>query len=133
MVWTLVALGTASQNAGWVLPAPDGGPQPSPSSVHGYVVKAVKPNIVVERDTRDSKTGDSVDVRLTSKTKLFTAFGGLYTVDQLRAGQYVWVWYVTPDPRKAGTPPAAAVVMLWSTDPADKPSQDVRWKFDRPK
>lgn len=42
----------------------------------------------------------------------------------------MWVWYVTADPLKAGTPPQAAVVMLWSSDPSDKPPEKVKWSFD---
>jgi hypothetical protein len=64
------------------------------------------------------------------KTQFFTAFGGAYDPDELRPGQHVWVWFITADPSKAGTPPQAAVIMLWSTDPADKPSDEVRSSFD---
>lgn len=119
-----------SQEQRWVLPVADGGSQPSPPSVHGYLVKVARNTIVVQRDTRSKKAVGAVTVELKTKTDFFTAYGGPYNPDRLRSGQYVWVWYVTADPTKAGTPPAAAVVILWSKDPSDKPSQKVRWSYD---
>jgi hypothetical protein len=123
-----------SQAQRWILPVPDGGDvEPSPPSVQGYLVAAAKRSVTVKRDSRDASVGTTVNVQLTSKTEFFTAYGGAYTPDELRSGQYVWVWYVTANPAQAGTPPRAAVVMLWSRDQSDKPSPKVRWSFDRHK
>jgi len=127
----LVSNTALSQAQRWILPVPDGGDiEPSPPSVHGYLVAAAKQSVKVKRDSRDASVGTTVNVQLTSKTKFFTAYGGYYTPDELRSGQYVWVWYVTANPAEAGTPPRAAVVMLWSKDESDKPSPKVRWSFD---
>ncbi len=127
----LIAL-VASQ--GWVLPVPDGeGRKPSPPSLHGYIAKASKQRISLKPETRDSKMGDNVDVQLTPKTQFFTAYGGLYTPSELGSGEYAWVWYVTANPADAGTPPRAAVVMLYSTSASDKPSREVRFSYDRHK
>jgi hypothetical protein len=123
-----------SQVQRWTLPAPDSGDaKPSPPSVHGYLVAAATQSVKLERDSRDASASTIVDVRLTAKTEFFSAYGGAYTPDELRSGQYVWVWYVTANPAKAGVPPRAAVVMLWSKNPMDKPSPKVRWRFDRHK
>jgi hypothetical protein len=124
---TLTTVSSFCQQQSWVLPTADGGRKPSPPSVHGYLVKVVSKTIVVRRD---AEAGNRVSVQLKARTQFFTAYGGLYTPDQLRAGQYVWVWYVTADPAKAGKPPAAAVVVLWSRDAADKPSRKVRQSYD---
>ncbi len=118
----------------WVLPVADGGSvTPSQPSVHGYLIVAGRQDITVKRESRDADAGRSVRVRLTPKTKFFTAYGGAYDPDQLRTGQYVWIWYITADPAQAGIPSRAAAVVLWSTDPSDKPSQNVRWSYDRHK
>jgi hypothetical protein len=123
-----------SQGQRWILPVADGGDvEPSPPSVHGYLVAAAKQSVTVKRDSRDPAGGTTVNVQLTPKTEFFTAYGGLYTPDELRSGQYVWVWYITANPAEAGTPPRAAVMVLWSTDPSDKPSAKMRWSFDRHK
>ena len=61
-------------------------------------------------------------VAIQPDTQLFTAFGGYVEQNELRPGQYVWVWYATRNPRKAGDPPRAAVIMPFSLDPADQPS-----------
>jgi hypothetical protein len=123
-----------SQAQRWILPVPDGGDnEPSPPSVHGYLVAAAKQSVKVRRDSRDASVGKTVNVQFTSKTRFFTAYGGYYTPDELRLGQYVWVWYITANPAEAGTPAHAAVVMLWSKDQTDKPSPKVRWRFDGPK
>ena len=116
----------------WVLPVADGGPEPSPPSVHGYLLTVSPRGLTIQRDRRDKKVGSTVTVQFTPRTDFFSAFGGSYRRDQLRSSQYVWVWYVTADPAQAGTPPRAAVVMLWSKDPDDKPSEEVRWSFDEP-
>ena len=94
-----------SQAQRWVLPVPDGGDaKSSPPSVHGYLVAAAKQSAKVRRDSRDASVWTTVNVELTSKTEFFTAYGGDYTPDELRSGQYVWVWYVTANPAEAGTP-----------------------------
>jgi hypothetical protein len=118
----------------WVLPVPDGGGvKPLPPSVHGYIARVTKGRIEVVPDSRRRRAGLAVPLRLASRTDFFSAYGGPYDREDLRAGQYVWVWYITADPGKAGVPPDAAVVMMWSKDPDDKPSEDVRWSFDRAK
>jgi hypothetical protein len=128
----LTILGAVAQSAqGWVLPVPDGaGVQPSTPSVHGNVIRIVKGRMNVIADNGHGGAGAAVAVQLTSRTKFFTAYGGPYERDELRPGQYVWVWYITADPNKAGAPPQAAVVMLWSKDPEDRPSEQVRSSFD---
>jgi len=119
-------------HANWVLPIADGSDvEPSSPSVQGYLISVTSNEITIKRDSRDDKIKDTVIVRLMPQTEFFTAYGGYYKSNELSAGQYVWVWYVTEDPKKAGTPPQAAVVMLWSTDPSDKPTEEVRWDFEK--
>ncbi len=122
----------AAQTRRWVLPVADGGGvDPSPPSVHGYLTKVSENRFVLKNDKRVRDTDRSTEVRINSRTDFFTAYGGPYKADELRAGQYVWVWYISPDPSKAGTPPRAAVVVLWSKDPDDKPDDKTRWSYDR--
>jgi hypothetical protein len=118
--------------AKWVLPIADGSDvEPSLPSVQGYLVSVTNNEITLKRDSSDGKMKDTVIVRLMPRTEFFSAYGGFYTSNELRSGQYVWVWYVSEDPKKAGTPPQAAVVMLWSTDPSDKPTEEIRWHFEK--
>jgi hypothetical protein len=127
----LLATGAFPQQKYWTLPAADGGDvKPSPPSVHGYVLAAGKQRLTVKRDSRSADVGTRVNVQLTPKTQFFTAYGGDYNPDELRSGQYAWIWFVTADPAKAGKPPRAAVVMLLSTSVSDKPSAKVRSRFD---
>lgn len=119
------------QTTGWTLPVPDGEPKPSPPSVHGYLVAVGKQRLTVKRDTRDGSVGTTANVQLTSKTEFFTAYGGYVAPDEVLPGQYVWVWYITADPAKAGKPPRAAVVMLWSTSRNEEPSPRKRWSYDK--
>jgi hypothetical protein len=122
-----------SQSKHWVLPQAGGGVDPSPPSVHGYLTSAGDGLIVVKLDRRDGGAAGVAKVQLLRKTGLFTAFGGLVSSHELRPGQYVWVWYVTADPAKAGTPPHAAVVLVWSKDSDDKPDSKTRWSYDKQK
>lgn len=120
-----------SQTPRWVLPVADGGEEtPSPPSVHGYLVGVTKHVLTVQRDSRKGSSQEHVKFQLIAKTDYFTAYGGRYESERLRVGQYVWVWYVTANPVLAGNPPRAAVVVLWSLDPDDKPSAKVRWSYD---
>jgi hypothetical protein len=123
---SLAAVGFA-QTTRWVLPIPDGGGViPSPPSVHGFIVSRTSSTISVNEDAGSLATKRVSKVELRPRTQFFSAYGGPYDVDDLAAGQYVWVWYVTADPKASGTPPKAAVVMLWSSDPADKPTAKMR-------
>ena len=128
-------LTVAAQSNRWVLPVADGGDVvPSPPSIHGSLVSASNGMSVVKRDSRDAPGWQfETRVQLLQKTDLFTAFGGLVARDQLRPGQYVWVWYVSADPAKAGTPPHAASVVVWSLDPDDRPTSATRWSYDKAK
>jgi hypothetical protein len=124
----------AAQSKRWVLPMADGGGVvPSPPSVHGYLISADRGIIVVKRDSRDAQAGTKTKIQLLQKSDLFTAFGGLVRRDEFRPGQYVWVWYVSADPAKAGTPPHAASVVVWSLDPDDRPTSATRWSYDKGK
>ena len=127
----LIAL-PATVQAKWVLPIADGGDvEPSAPSVQGYLSGVTSNEITIKIDNRDDRIKDTVIVRLMPQTEFFTAYGGYYKSNELSSGQYVWVWYVTEDPKKAGTPPQAAVVMLWSTDPSDKPTEEIRWGSEK--
>jgi hypothetical protein len=133
-VFTILIMIGVSSYARWVLPVADGDDiEPSSPSVQGYLISVGNNSITLQRDTRDGKGKDADTIKLTSQTEFFSAYGGSYKPDQLRSGQYVWVWYITEDPKKAGKPPKAAVVMLWSLDPSDKPSGEVRWHFEKRK
>jgi hypothetical protein len=114
--------------ARWTLPVANGGGEdPSPPSVQGYITDVSPSAITLKPDRRDGKASKPVIARLAKQTQFFTGYGGAYEPQELQPGLYVWVWYITENPQKAGNPPVAAVVMLWSTDPHDKPSSEVRW------
>jgi len=116
--------------ASWTLPIADGGDvDPSPPSVQGYLATVATNSITLKTDYKDKIPTKLATARLTPKTQFFSGYGGAYDADELRPGLYVWVWYITEDSRMAGTPPEAAVVMLWSKDPNDKPSSEVRGHF----
>jgi len=121
----LLLLATTSTIAiagtGYVLPAPDTClPDTAAPSIRGRIKAVAKAGISVKPD--DHLHPKPIFISIRRDTQLFTAFGGFVEPSELRAGQYVWVWYVTRDPRRAGSPPKAAVVMPFSMDPTDQPS-----------
>lgn len=123
---------SAPSLAQWILPVADGDiVEPSPPSIQGFIAETGKDKIAINRDKREGLTKEIVTVKLTCKTEFFSAYGGLYTPDRFSEGQYVWVWYITENPANAGIPPQAAIVMLWSEDPLDKPSEGIRWGEER--
>jgi len=132
LLLAMLTVNAVSQAKRWTLPVADGGgTEPSPPSVHGYLLGTEKQKLTLRADSHGASEGEKVTVELTAKTQFFTAYGGPYSPGELRSGQYVWVWYITADPAKAGTPPHAAVVMLWSKDPSDKPTAQVRRSYDK--
>ena len=102
----------AAGKAACVLPVADGqGPTPSKPSFRGDIIK-VRSGLV----TVSAKPGSRhFEFQVNDKTKLFTAYGGFVSKQELVAGLKASVWYVGCDASTAGSPPAAAVVMLDST------------------
>lgn len=134
VVLLILFVATSIAYARWVLPVADGsGVTPSSPSIHGQISGVAKRVISVRPESRNRESLPIVEFRTTPKTEFFTAYGGDYSPNNFRTGQYVWVWYITQDPAKAGTPPQAAVVILWSKDPRDKPSKKIRWSYDQQK
>jgi len=113
-LWASVLLITTSPvlaagQAACVLPVADGqGPTPSKPSFSGEIVK-VSPGLVIVSVSPESKL---TEFRINDKTELFTDYGGLVSKQELSPGLKASVWYVGCDVSKAGSPPAAAVVML---------------------
>jgi hypothetical protein len=103
----------------YVLPVPDGGPNPSPPWVQGRI-SGVEGNLIrVSVGDYQDPTSRSVNVRLTSRTQLFTIHGGWVDLADLVSGQRVRVWLERPGPPLNGQEAAAAVIMLASKDPSD--------------
>lgn len=113
----LLGLGCAP----YVLPAGDVYlPGTAPSSIEGRISAIASATISVM--PKSEIEAAPVIVAVQDETELFTAFGGHVDREELRVGQYVWVWYVSRSPIWAGDPPRAAVVMPYSMDPHDQPS-----------
>jgi hypothetical protein len=120
-----------STNGVWILPIPDGGDvKPSRPSVQGHLISINNNLITLDNERRKGKTKNTTISRLTSETELFTSFGGYCKTKDLHPNQYAWIWYVTKDSKKAGTPPKIAVLMIWSKDPKDQPTVKSKWQFD---
>jgi hypothetical protein len=120
--------------ARWILPVPDSdGPDPSLPSIQGYISDIKNNFITVEPDRIDGKVSKPVKIRLSKKTQFFTGYGGVYKLEELRPGLYIWVWYITENIGMSGTPPEVAVLMLWSKDPNDKASFEIRWHKNKQK
>ncbi len=71
-----------------VFPVPDGGDvMPSPPSIAG-VLTAAGPTRVIVR----ASSGSYYTVLVSSSTQLFTAYGGGFEAEELRAGQHAIIW-----------------------------------------
>jgi hypothetical protein len=129
--YLIVFLCATISYAEWVLPVADGdGRSPSQPSIQGYILKCSSDSVTIDPDRKDGIKTLPVSVKFIPNTNFFTAFGGFYTSGELQPGQYLWVWYITENTKKAGMPPRAAVIMLWSRDPNDKPSEEDKWRWD---
>ena len=69
-------------------------------------------------------------IRIIKKTDIFTTYGGHVYFTELCLGQYIWVWYITKNFKKAGNPPQAAAIIIWSKDPKDKPTAQIKETYD---
>jgi hypothetical protein len=116
-------------HARWVLPVADYQDEPaSPPSVQGFIESVSDNSITMKVDSRNRKTKKLVTIRLTPKTEYFFESGGYLERNELQPKQYIWVWYIIENPQKAGHPPRAAVVMLWSIDINQPVDKAIKWK-----
>jgi hypothetical protein len=106
----VISITALTQTSRWILPVPDGGDiEPSPPSVHGYLVAAAKQSIKVKRDSRDASMGTTVNVQLRPKTEFFTAYAEL-TVPTTLARDSMFGSGTSPQiPQKQERP----LVQLW--------------------
>jgi hypothetical protein len=103
---------------GYILPLPDyRGPETAPAPLEGRIT-AINNNTITIKPKHASA---AIKVVITKTTAFFSYHGGMVKREELAIGQYVWVWFVTRDPKQAGNPPKAAVVMPFSLDPNDQP------------
>ncbi|MEO8603179.1 MAG: hypothetical protein ABI629_11440 [bacterium] len=103
----------------YVLPVADYQTEPaSPPTLQGRVADVAQGDLSV---TVDGEPDRQARVRIRSETQMVSLYGGTFDPEELRSGQYVWVWYRTGQPVSFDEVRDAAVVMLWSTDPSDQP------------
>ena len=116
--------------AEWVLPIPDGGGvKTSKPSIQGKIIEISNNTIKLQKDI-PGKVSTIVDhLTYNNQTTFFFYSGGILFPDELSSGQYIWIWYITENPKMAGNPPIAAVIMLWSTNIKDVPANKAKWRF----
>lgn len=111
VIAVFVFLFSSQANAGTtacVLPIADGGDvEPSPASVQGVIAKVAHGQITL-------KGKNLGPIQFGKKTELFTVYGGAVDVEELKAGQQVFVWFVGCK-KVSGAAPMAAVIQLCST------------------
>jgi hypothetical protein len=113
------------------LPAPDGGiPNASEASLEGWIVSVSPALIQVARNRGTWPSTEVISIALLESTDCFSAFGGIVDREELKPGQYVWVWFVSRHDDRTHTPPRAGLVMPFSKDPLDQPDEALRagWK-----
>jgi hypothetical protein len=110
-------LPSAGSHAACILPVPDGdGRSPSPANLHGRIEKVESGSVAI----RPNAKAALVKVLLPKNAEIYSAFGGDVKVEELSAGQYVWVWYVGCKPPSKGAP-VSAYFQVFSRDPHDHP------------
>jgi hypothetical protein len=99
-----------------VFPSADGHIDASPPNIEGELVEVTSSTLVIS----GKKNKKEVKVELTKGVDYFTAFGGFVRLDELRPGQYIWMWYENCSSSNADIQ-KAKVVKVYSLDPNDKP------------
>lgn len=99
-----------------VFPSADEDVDASPPNIEGELVEVTSSTLVIsgKENKKEAK------VELTKGVDYFTAFGGFVRLDELRPGQYVWIWYENCDSSNTDIQ-KAKVVKVFSLDPNDKP------------
>ena len=103
----------------YVLPFADGGPEPSPPSLEGRIGKVGPGEMTVEVNGITGKSLDSIPVRVTTTTEIFTVYGGYVRPSALVAGLRVRVWFTRPRKPRRDKAEDAATIMIASKDPKD--------------
>jgi hypothetical protein len=115
----LLVLPAIAKQGKCVYPVADSNDEtPSPPSVIGTILAVTGEVIEVKPD----KSKGSKKIKIDMNTELFTVFGGIVERNEIMKGQYVYVWYVGCDPKKAGSPPRAAVIQFYALD-SSRPTQ----------
>src|SRR5579883_3452890 len=112
---------------GWLVNSDGTGAEPAPSSLHGVVTAVKEDEIMVRPDRRDGSVVAPVAVLINSATDHMFDRDGYFEFKDLRAGEYVWVWYDSTENAKPNT---AAAVMEWHGKTGQKPPVAVRWRYD---
>lgn len=86
----------------------------SPPNIEGKLIEVTSSMLVI------AEKGVNKKVELTKGVDYFTAFGGFVKPDELRPGQYVWIWYEDCGSSNAKIQ-KAKIVKVYSLDPNDRP------------
>jgi len=128
---SIVLLAMAASCSPYQLPAPDGSiPNSSKASIEGWIVSVSPSTIQVARNRGTWPSTHVVSIVFVESTQCFGAYGGLVDRQELKPGQYVWVWYASRGEARTHNPPRAWLVMPFSLDPSDQPEKALRagWK-----
>jgi hypothetical protein len=113
------------------LPRPDFRDNASPASIRGTIINAKDSILSIKNPIAISKKSNLIKIRITADTKLFTEAGGAIDLADLVQGQYAWIWYKNQAVNKKPTAPEAAVLILWSKDPKDQPTDKAKKEYDK--
>ena len=110
---------TIAEEASYVLPEPDYNPTaPSPPCFDGEIASVSKNSITV-RERVASGSGRQTQVAITSRSVIFTVYGGYVARSELKVGQKIRVWYKGQSCSSPKLPLEGIRIQIASTDPSD--------------
>lgn len=111
----LAVVGSNAFAAACVLPEADGqGPNPSPASVEGVIASISSDHLVLIPKSHPKR---KLQFRITERTSIFTADGGLVQPNELDVGQHASIWTEHCVPVSSKQFRNAAIVQVCSTAP----------------
>jgi hypothetical protein len=107
-----------------IFPYSDGGNSDvaSRANIHGKIIRKTNSTIII----REKNNKETVIV-FNKKTKLYTVFGGDFSLDVLSTGLEAWVWFKNCK-KPSNKMPLAVLIWIFSTDPNDL---NPEWNADK--
>lgn len=83
---------TLHANSNDTLPSADNRDHVSPVSIRGIIDTVSDSIITIQFENKTNKIKKH-KIRVITKTKIFTEYGGVVNIDELAVDQYIWIWY----------------------------------------
>jgi len=94
----------------------------SPASIAGNIVGISDSTLFINCNKITNSAAKWQVATISYNTFIFGSNGETASFKKLIAGQYVWVWYISNNPKNLGNPPRVGAIMIYSLNPEFQPN-----------